>query len=129
MVVNILLGVLGFVFSLVTLAALFFTFVFIAYGATCEPDDWLYCREGGGGLAAAGLLGLVIASLTGTLAFTCWRALYRRILGDPDTWWLWFEKRGTDDPTMTTEWLRDVNRRREQQAGSGTEAKRKEEDC
>jgi hypothetical protein len=80
---KILLGVLGALFSLLMLVALSWTVLVFSVYNTCEPE----CEDVGGEWFVAGLSGLVIASLTGTLAFTFWRATYRRLRGHGTLWW------------------------------------------
>jgi hypothetical protein len=127
MLVNVLLGVLGVLFSIVTLAALFFTVWAFGMAATCEPGDF-FCGDREGQWVRVGILSLAIAAVVATLAFTLWNALCRRIRAHPDAWWLWYEKRRTDGPTITNERLQDANREPSEEAASEAEAKREEGD-
>jgi hypothetical protein len=118
---------MGGLFGAVALAGLLIIVWAFGMAATCEPGNF-FCGDQEGQSVGIAIFGLAIAGTAGAVAFTLWRGLHRRILGDPDAWWLWFEKPRTEGSTVTSEWLRDVNRRRARGAASATETKRAEED-
>src|SRR3972149_10202813 len=97
---RIALGVLAALFTLLAFFALLLAFAFFSW-ASCTPGEEFMCDPPR--YTTIGWVSLLLSLPLGTLAFTLWVALSRRLRGHRSMWW-WQDDDWQDDDWQGDDW-------------------------